>query len=73
MDAEGPDMKLEILDGLQIKENYVGKDMANYDSMLVLSHFKGHAMGGFGGGFKAIINRCASSYGKIIYSWCWRC
>ena len=64
MDAEGPDMKLEILDGLQIKENYVGKDMANYDSMLVLSHFKGHAMGGFGGALKQLSIGCASSYGK---------
>ena len=46
LDAEGPDLVLEIPNGKVIKENYVGKDLANYDSMLVLSHFKGHAMGG---------------------------
>ena len=64
MDAEGPDMVLDIPDGLQIKKNYVGKDLANYDSMLVLSHFKGHAMGGFGGALKQLSIGCASSYGK---------
>ena len=64
MDAEGPDMELEIPDGLQIKKNFVGKNMANYDSMLVLSHFKGHAMGGFGGALKQLSIGCASSYGK---------
>ena len=64
MDAEGPDMELEIPNGLQIKKNYVGKNLANYDSMLVLSHFKGHAMGGFGGALKQLSIGCASSYGK---------
>ena len=64
MDAEGPDMELEIPDGLQIKKNFVGKNIANYDSMLVLSHFKGHAMGGFGGALKQLSIGCASSYGK---------
>ena len=64
MDAEGPDMELDIPNGLQIKKNYVGKDLANYDSMLVLSHFKGHAMGGFGGALKQLSIGCASSYGK---------
>ena len=64
MDEEGPDMELEIPNGIQIKKNYVGKHMANYDSMLVLSHFKGHAMGGFGGALKQLSIGCASSYGK---------
>ena len=64
MDAEGPDMELDIPNGLQIKKNYVGKNLANYDSMLVLSHFKGHAMGGYGGALKQLSIGCASSYGK---------
>ena len=64
MDSEGPDMELDIPNGLQIKKNYVGKNLANYDSMLVLSHFKGHAMGGFGGALKQLSIGCASSYGK---------
>ena len=66
MDAEGPDMVLEIPNGKVIKENYVGKNMANYDSMLVLSHFKGHAMGGYGGALKQLSIGCGSSAGKTI-------
>ena len=49
MDAEGPDMILDIPEGKVIQKNYVGKDMENYDGMIVLSHFKGHPMGGYGG------------------------
>lgn len=64
MDSEGPDMVLDIPNGKQIKKNYVGKHLANYNSMLVLSHFKGHAMGGFGGALKQLSIGCASSYGK---------
>lgn len=64
MDSEGPDLKLEMPYGIQIKENYVGKHLANYDSMLVLSHFKGHQMGGFGGALKQLSIGCASSFGK---------
>ena len=64
MDAEGPDLKLEIPDGEVIKENYVGKDLVNYDSMLVLSHFKGHPMGGYGGALKQLSIGIASSFGK---------
>lgn len=64
MDAEGPDMVLDIPDGRRIRKNYVGKDLANYDSMLVLSHFKGHPMGGFGGALKQLSIGVASSYGK---------
>ena len=64
MDTEGPDLKLEIPDGEVIKENYVGKDLVNYDSMLVLSHFKGHPMGGYGGAIKQLSIGIASSFGK---------
>lgn len=64
LDAEGPDMELKIPNGKRIKKNYVGKDLANYDSMLVLSHFKGHPMGGFGGALKQLSIGCASSAGK---------
>ena len=64
LDAEGPDLELEIPNGKVIKKNYVGKDIQNYDSMLVLSHFKGHPMGGFGGAIKQLSIGVASSYGK---------
>lgn len=64
LDAEGPDLKLSIPDGKIIKENYVGKNITNYDSMLVLSHFKGHPMGGYGGAIKQLSIGVASSFGK---------
>ena len=64
MDAEGPDMILDIPEGKVIQKNYVGKDMENYDGMIVLSHFKGHPMGGYGGALKQLSIGCASSYGK---------
>lgn len=64
MDAEGDDLVLDIPNGKVIKENYVGKNMANYDSMLVVSHFKGHPMGGYGGAIKQLSIGCASSDGK---------
>ena len=64
LDAEGPDLVLDIPNGKVIKKNYVGKDLANYDSMLVLSHFKGHPMGGYGGALKQLSIGIASSYGK---------
>ena len=64
LDAEGPDTVLEIPCGKQIQKDYVGKDMENYDSMLVLSHFKGHPMGGYGGALKQLSIGCASSFGK---------
>jgi uncharacterized Fe-S center protein len=57
-------MILPIPEGKVIKENYVGKNLENYDSMLVLSHFKGHPMGGFGGALKNVSIGIASSYGK---------
>lgn len=64
MDAEGPDIELEIPDGHRIKKNYIGRNTANYDSMLVLAHFKGHPMGGYGGALKQLSIGVASSYGK---------
>lgn len=64
MDSEPEDLKLEIPEGKVIKENYVGKHIQNYDSMLVLSHFKGHPMGGYGGALKQLSIGVASSYGK---------
>ena len=64
MDAEGPDLEIEIPNGIQIKKNILGKDIKNYDSMLVLSHFKGHPMGGYGGALKQLSIGCSSSAGK---------
>jgi len=64
MDAKGPDIEIEIPKGKRIQKNYLGKDIANYDSMLVLSHFKGHPMGGYGGALKQISIGVASSFGK---------
>ena len=64
MDAEGPDLELKIPNGKVIKENFVGKDIKKYDSMLVLSHFKGHPMGGYGGALKQLSIGVASSEGK---------
>ena len=64
MDEDGDDMVLEIPNGKILKENFVGNHMKNYDSMLVLSHFKGHPMGGYGGALKQLSIGCASSEGK---------
>ena len=64
MDEVGPDKVLEIPNGKVIKENYVGKNIDNYDAMLVLSHFKGHPMGGYGGALKQLSIGIASSNGK---------
>lgn len=64
LDCEGPDLELDIPDGKQIQKNYVGKRIQDYDSLLVLSHFKGHPMGGFGGALKQLSIGIASSYGK---------
>ena len=64
MDAEGPDDILEIPNGKIIQKNYVGKNLKNYDSMLVLSHFKGHPMGGYGGALKQLSIGVASGKGK---------
>lgn len=64
LDRDGS-LKLDILNGVTIKENYVGKNLANYDSMLVVSHFKGHPMGRYGGSLKQLSIGCASSEGKV--------
>ncbi len=64
MDAEGPDLELAIPNGKAIQKNFVGKNLKNYDSLLVLSHFKGHPMGGFGGALKQLSIGVASAYGK---------
>ena len=64
LDAQGPDMEMDIPCGKKIKKNFVGKDLANYDATLILSHFKGHPMGGFGGALKQLSIGFASSYGK---------
>ena len=64
LDSEGPDMELPIRNGKIIHKNFVGKNLANYNSMLVLSHFKGHPMGGYGGALKQLSIGVASSFGK---------
>ena len=64
LDATGPDLELDIPNGIRIKKNYLGKNIQNYNSMLVISHFKGHPMGGYGGAIKQLSIGCASSYGK---------
>lgn len=66
LDSEGPDLKLEYPQGQVIQENYVGKNISKYDSLLVLSHFKGHPMGGYGGAIKQLSIGIASSYGKAF-------
>lgn len=64
LDGDQPDLVLPIPNGKRIKENYVGAHLSNYDSMVVLSHFKGHPMGGYGGALKQLSIGIASSYGK---------
>lgn len=64
LDAQGPDLELPIPGGKVIQKNHVGKDIVHYDSMLVLSHFKGHPMGGYGGAIKQLSIGVASSFGK---------
>lgn len=66
MDAEGPDAVWPIPNGKVLKENHVGKNILNYDSLLVLAHFKGHPMGGYGGALKQLSIGCASRAGKAL-------
>ena len=66
MDAEGPDLKIDIPNGKVLKEDLLGKNIANYESMLVLAHFKGHPMGGYGGALKQLSIGCASAAGKAL-------
>ena len=63
MDEEG-ELELSVEGGKKIQKNFVGAHLKNYDSMLVLTHFKGHPMGGFGGSLKNISIGIASSHGK---------
>ena len=64
LDAQGPDLVLENPNGKRIQKTFVGKDIQNYESVVILSHFKGHPMGGFGGALKQLSIGFASSYGK---------
>ena len=64
LDSEGEDLCLDIPNGKALTKNYLGKGIKNYDSMLVLSHFKGHPMGGYGGALKQLSIGCASAFGK---------
>ena len=66
MDAEGPDVIWPIPNGKILTENRLGKNIENYDSMLVLAHFKGHPMGGYGGALKQLSIGCASREGKAL-------
>lgn len=63
LDEDGS-MTLPVANGTRLQENYVGAHTANYDFLVVLSHFKGHAMGGFGGAIKNLSIGCASAEGK---------
>lgn len=64
LDEEDNDIELKIENGNVLKNNFVGGHLKKYDSMLVLSHFKGHPMGGFGGALKQLSIGVASSRGK---------
>ena len=66
MDAEGPDLVWPVEGGKVLQENHVGRHIANYDSMLVLAHFKGHPMGGYGGALKQLSIGCVSREGKAL-------
>lgn len=63
MDEDG-EIVLDVPEGQTIQKNFVGSHIEQYDSMLVLSHFKGHPMGGFGGALKNISIGIASAHGK---------
>ncbi len=63
LDSEG-EISILVVDGTHLKENFVGAHIDNYDSILMLSHFKGHMMGGFGGALKNMSIGLASAHGK---------
>lgn len=65
MDREGPDIAIPVKNGKHLDKDIVGKTFPEYDSMLVLSHFKGHPMGGYGGALKQLSIGCASTAGKV--------
>ena len=64
LDSEGPDLSIPVKNGKHLREDFLGKNIINYNSMLVVSHFKGHPMGGYGGALKQLSIGCASSQGK---------
>ena len=66
LDSEGPDDELEIPNGFILKKTYVGKKMKNYDSCLVIAHFKGHGSGGYGGALKQLSIGFGSTAGKVL-------
>jgi len=66
MDAEGPDAELIVKNGKYLTKDIIGKNLLNYDSMLIISHFKGHPAGGYGGALKQLSIGCASSQGKAL-------
>lgn len=65
MDADG-EISLPVSNGKHLTKNFVGANLKDYDFVLVLTHFKGHAMGGFGGAIKNISIGIASSHGKVV-------
>ena len=66
LDAEQPDEEIDIPNGIMLKKNYIGSKTKNYDGFLVLAHFKGHAMGGFGGALKQLSIGFGSRLGKTL-------
>lgn len=65
MDRCGPDIEIPVRNGKHLEKDIMGKHFLRYDSMLVLSHFKGHPMGGYGGALKQLSIGCASTAGKV--------
>ena len=65
MDRYGPDIEIPVRNGKHLEKDIMGKHLLRYDSMLVLSHFKGHPMGGYGGALKQLSIGCASTAGKV--------
>ena len=66
LDSEQPDEELDIPNGLRFKKNYIGSKTKNFDSFLVISHFKGHQMGGYGGALKQLSIGFSSRIGKTL-------
>ena len=66
LDSELPDEELDIPNGIRFKKNYIGSKTKNYDSFLVISHFKGHIMGGYGGALKQLSIGFSSRLGKTL-------
>ena len=66
LDAEKPDEEIDIPNGIMLKKNYIGSKTKNYDGFLVLAHFKGHVMGGYGGALKQLSIGFGSRLGKTL-------